>query len=85
MNTFKFFGTDGRYLVAIPYRNKWLAIEEGYDNNVVQYMYVPGFPKEIYAQTINGGFRYVYGSRRLYLRHCTFKWVPSWVVGGYTI
>jgi hypothetical protein len=85
MNVFKFSGTDGRYLVAIPYRNKWLTIEEGSADGVIEYLYVPGLKRRVSIHTTERGIRYVYGDWRKYLRNCTFKYPPSWAVMGRTL
>ena len=84
MNIFKFAGTDGRYLITIPHRDRWLIIEEGGDY-VTEYVYVPGFPEKIRALYTDRGIKYLYGDKRLYLKHCTIKHIPSWAVMGGTI
>ena len=85
MNTFKFAGVDGQYIIAIPYGNGWLTIEEGFDGTITEYQYVPNLGKEIHTVYTKRGVKYLYGNKHLYLKHCTFKYVPSWAVAGSTI
>ena len=85
MNTFKFAGVDGQYIIAIPYGNNWLTIEEGFDGTITEYQYVPNLGKEIHTVYTKRGVKYLYGNKRLYLKHCTFKYVPSWAIAGSTI
>ena len=85
MNVFKFFGTDGRYAIAVPHRNKWLVLEEGRDGLTFEYRYVPNFGKDVCCYIDGKKHIYIYGDKALHLRHCTFKWLPSWVVGSHTI
>ena len=89
MNVFKFAGANGRYLIAVPYRDKhrdgWLVLEESHEDIVIQYQYVPNFEAKV--QCYNHGKRrlYLYGSKSLYLRHCYIKHPPAWAVMGKTL
>ena len=85
MNVFKFAEANGHYITAIPYKNRWVIIEEGWDDTVVQYLYIPGYSKRIAMKATDKGIRYIYGSKRLYMRHCSFRYVPSWCTMGCTL
>jgi len=85
MSVFKFAGINGRYITAVPYKDRWLMLEECRDGVVTQYHYIPGFPQKVQHYTDNNKCIYIYGSKALYLRHCTFKYVPSWAVAGNTL
>jgi len=84
MNVFKFGSTDGKYLLAIPYKEGWLVLEEKEGDTIIQYQYIPGQAK---IQVYNHGNRhlYIYGSRRLYLKHCFIKYPPAWATMGCTL
>jgi hypothetical protein len=85
MNVFKFCGADGRYITVIPYKNRWLVLEESSDQIVIEYMFIPHLGEQIRALNTDRGIRYLYGDKCLYLRHCTIKHIPGWAVMGSTI
>jgi len=85
MNVFKFSDLDGRYMLAAPYRNGWIILEEKKGDTIIQYQYIPN--PRIKVQSYQHGSRriYLYGSRTLYMRHCFIKYPPSWAVAGCTL
>jgi len=85
MNIFKFAAANGDYIVVIPYGHKWLTIEEGYNGTILEYQYIPNLGKKIHAQYTDRGVRYLYGDKRLYMRHCSMKYIPSRFTMGGTI
>jgi len=85
MNIFKFSDLDGRYMLAAPCRNGWIVLEEKHENIVIQYQYVPGFGAKVQSYQHGNRRLYIYGSKRLYVRHCFIKYPPSWAVAGCTL
>jgi hypothetical protein len=85
MNVFKFANLDGRYLIAIPYKKGWLVLEEKKDNTIIQYRYVPGFKAKVQSYQDGNRRLYIYGSWRLYLKHCFITYPPAWATMGCTL
>jgi len=85
MNVFKFANPDGRYLVAAPYYDGWVVLEESHEDIVIQYQYIPGFKAKVQSYQHGNRRLYIYGSRRLYLKHCFLKYPPSWATMGCTL
>jgi hypothetical protein len=83
MNAFKFWDVNGHYIVAIPYKDRWLVIEEGWPDQVIQYVYIPYLKKRI--QFIERGVRIIYSSKRRFIRDRSLKYIPSKFVMGGTI
>jgi len=83
MNAMKFWDTTGYYIIAIPYKDRWLVIQEGWFDKVIQYVYVPHCKKKV--QFFDWGIRVIYSSKRRFVRECSLKYIPSYFTMGSTI
>jgi hypothetical protein len=88
MNVFKFWDGSGYFIIAIPYRDRWnrdlwLVIAEGWNDAIIEYMYVPFLKKRI--QFTTKGVRVIYSSKRRFIRERSIKYIPSYFTMGSTI